>query len=196
MVDFLLKKTVPNKHPIARRLSEILCVSCEVRALCVTCLFNAGAVRNSVWYTGPCCNDTVLYCLQYTNRNWTRMNWRGACRPIPQIPRCIRQIPRNAPFCNRNVTKRCLVGYGTGALWDMCNRSIIRGDLRSTSVGEWFGMFQVTHHASTHCRLVTIYGARDCVAIGSDCGLLSDSTKSLPKPVLNYHQLDLWKQKF
>ena len=43
-------------------------------------------------------------------------------RPISQIPQCIRQISKNAPFCNRNVhvhisvTKCCIVGYGTDAL--------------------------------------------------------------------------------
>ena len=34
----------------------------------------------------------------------------------------------NAPFCNRNVhisvTKWCIVGYGTDALWDLFNRPI------------------------------------------------------------------------
>ena len=49
--------------------------------------------------------------------------------PISQIPLCIWQISHNAPFCNRNVhisvTKWCIVGYGTGALWDLYNRSIL-----------------------------------------------------------------------
>ena len=38
-------------------------------------------------------------------------------------------ISHNTPFCNRSVyisvTKWCIVGYGTGALWDLCNRSIV-----------------------------------------------------------------------
>ena len=40
----------------------------------------------------------------------------------------IRQIYHNASFCNRNVhisvTKWCIVGCDTGALWDLCNKSI------------------------------------------------------------------------
>ena len=53
-------------------------------------------------------------------------NWR-----ISQIPQCNRRISHNAPFCHRNVhicysvTKWCIVGYSTGALWDLCNRSIL-----------------------------------------------------------------------
>ena len=47
---------------------------------------------------------------------------------MSQILQCIRQISHNAPFCNRNVhisvTKRCIVGYRTGALWDLCESSI------------------------------------------------------------------------
>ena len=51
-------------------------------------------------------------------------------RPITQILQCIRQISHNAPFCNRNVhvhisvTKFCIVGYGTDALWDLWDGSI------------------------------------------------------------------------
>ena len=52
-------------------------------------------------------------------------------RPISQIPQCIRQLSHYALFCNRNngnvhisVTEWCIMGYGTGALWDLCNRSI------------------------------------------------------------------------
>ena len=43
-------------------------------------------------------------------------------RPISQIPQCIKQLSHNAPFCNIvhiSVTKWCIVGYGTDALWDL-----------------------------------------------------------------------------
>ena len=49
----------------------------------------------------------------------------------PQIPQCVRQISQNAPFCSRmdthvhiSITKLCIVGYGTGAFWDLCSRSM------------------------------------------------------------------------
>ena len=49
-------------------------------------------------------------------------------RPISQILQCIRQIPHDAPFCNRNeqictflLEKWCR----TGALWDLCHRSMM-----------------------------------------------------------------------
>ena len=48
--------------------------------------------------------------------------------PISQIPQCIRQVSHNAPFITEmctcvhiSVTKWCIVGYGTGALWDLWN---------------------------------------------------------------------------
>ena len=44
---------------------------------------------------------------------------------ISQISQCIQQISLNAPFCNRDVLisvkKWCIMGDGTGALWDLCN---------------------------------------------------------------------------
>ena len=53
--------------------------------------------------------------------------WTGLFHTRPQ---CIRQISHSAPFCSRNmhisVTKWCIVGYGNGALWDLCNRSLPR----------------------------------------------------------------------
>ena len=52
---------------------------------------------------------------------------------IPQISQCIWQICYGAPFCNRNMhtyihiplTKWCIVGYGTGALPDLCSSSLV-----------------------------------------------------------------------
>ena len=43
---------------------------------------------------------------------------------ISKILQCIRKISHNAPLCNRHAhvqflfQKWCIVGYGTGALWD------------------------------------------------------------------------------
>ena len=74
----------------------------------------------------------MQYCIQQDAM--TRAKYRsdfGTCKntlylPLPQ---CTRQISHNAAFCNRNVhisvTKWCIVGYGTGALWDLCNRSVV-----------------------------------------------------------------------
>ena len=51
-----------------------------------------------------------------------------ANKPISQIPQCIGQISHKTPFMLQKcaLTKRRIVGYGTGALWDLCNRSIWR----------------------------------------------------------------------
>ena len=53
-------------------------------------------------------------------------------RPILSIPQRIRQISQNAPFCEGNVhtsayffNKKCSVRYGTSALWNLWNGSII-----------------------------------------------------------------------
>ena len=51
-----------------------------------------------------------------------QQNW-----PISQIPQCTCPTSHNAPLWNRNVhisvPKWCIVGYGTGALWDLWDRS-------------------------------------------------------------------------
>ena len=51
---------------------------------------------------------------------------------LSQTPQCIRQIFHNAPLFNRivhiSVTKWCIVGYGTGALWDLWGWSISLSD--------------------------------------------------------------------
>ena len=50
---------------------------------------------------------------------------------ISQTPQCMRQISHNAPFVMEmctyvliSVTKWCIVGYGTGALWDLYRKPI------------------------------------------------------------------------
>ena len=80
-------------------------------------------------------------------RIWEKMDHR-ANRPVAQIPQYTSIISHNAPFCNRNmhicahfcykmmhcgictyvhisVTKWCIVGYDTGALWDLWYWSIL-----------------------------------------------------------------------
>ena len=54
----------------------------------------------------------------------THIQWHQANKPVAQIPQHTSSISHNAPLCNRNVTKCCIVGYGTGALGEFCNRSI------------------------------------------------------------------------
>ena len=49
--------------------------------------------------------------------------------PILQIPQCTCPISYNTPYWNRNVhisvPKWCIVGYGTGALWDLWGWSTV-----------------------------------------------------------------------
>ena len=46
-------------------------------------------------------------------------------RPVAKIPQCTSPVSHNVPFCNRNVhvhisvTKWCIVGYVSNALWEM-----------------------------------------------------------------------------
>ena len=53
-------------------------------------------------------------------------------RAVSQIPQCTSPILHNAPFCNRNVhisvTKWCIVGYLSNALWDLWDGSIASRD--------------------------------------------------------------------
>ena len=56
---------------------------------------------------------------------------------ISQIPRWIRQISHNAPFCNRNVhiyVKMVHCGIWGGALWGLCNRFIYPDHFVSATV--------------------------------------------------------------
>ena len=52
----------------------------------------------------------------------------------------------------------------------------------------WGKYWDSTSYVLTHCGLVTPYGDRDLVNIGSGNGLLPDGTKPLPEPMLTYHQ--------
>ena len=58
----------------------------------------------------------------------------NASDPYKKIPEWIRQISHNAPInfvteiCTHvhiSATTWCIVEYATGALWDLCNRSIL-----------------------------------------------------------------------
>ena len=96
----------------------------------------------------------VCVCVQHGHSNtdycWSQPKWK---RPISQIPQCTGHISHNAPFITEtctshnalvtypkmhrphfetemcthvhiSVTKWCIVGYVTSALWNLCNRSI------------------------------------------------------------------------
>ena len=86
---------------------------------------------NQCWPRSPSLYGTLGHkeLIQKNRQNTARQNilWTQN-RSISQVSQCIRQMSHNAPFCNRNVhisvTKWCIVGYGTGALWDLCDRSI------------------------------------------------------------------------
>ena len=83
-------------------------------------------------------------------------------RPISQIPECICAISHNITFYNRNVhisvTKWCIVGYSSDALWDLWHGSIgpsaclapwhLQSPCGTTVVGNssiWYGISQETH---------------------------------------------------
>ena len=87
------------------------------------------------WLRGSYCNNKT-----YGHR-WSM----GLCRSSKWVPlqymcgtrkallanlTMHKNISHNAPFCNSNVhisvTKWCIVGCGTRALWDLCNGSIGR----------------------------------------------------------------------
>ena len=67
----------------------------------------------------------------FQSSSFSLWQWINLTNSVAQITQCTSSISHNAPFCNRNVhthvdisvTKWCIVGYGTGALCDLCNRS-------------------------------------------------------------------------
>ena len=77
-------------------------------------------------------NTPEMFVLSY---NWSQLSfktpWPGNMKsPISQTPQYIRKYPTMHHFvrelCTRvhiSVTKWCIVGYRTGALWNLCKRS-------------------------------------------------------------------------
>ena len=64
-------------------------------------------------------------CIWFHNILWACIICYVYCanRHVAQIPQCTSFVSHNAPFCNRNVhisvTKWCIVGYLSTALWDL-----------------------------------------------------------------------------
>ena len=62
-------------------------------------------------------------CCEYFAEKWPDHD-----KPLAQIPWCTSLVSHNAPFCNRNVhlsvTKWCIIGYLSSALWDLWDGSI------------------------------------------------------------------------
>ena len=71
----------------------------------------------------------------------------------------IRQIYHNASFCNRNVhisvTKWCIVGCDTGALWDLCNKSIAIHSQCNATARDHSGYGLIGHKYTTMHHFVT-----------------------------------------
>ena len=67
-----------------------------------------------------------MFCFFLSVKAAKELNYKS--NALSQILQCIREITYNAWFCNKmvhiSVIKWCIVGYGTGALWGLCNRSI------------------------------------------------------------------------
>ena len=70
--------------------------------------------------------------------------WSGAVQKVTetsQIPQCTCPISHNTPLWNRNVhisvPMWCTVGYGTGALWDLWDRSILRASVANDIIVDW-----------------------------------------------------------
>ena len=86
--------------------------------------FTTAVIFRSLWNTSN--NSTNFWDFMFTVLSVLfrchHVHWCCWNRGISQIPPCIRQISHT--HVHIYVTKRCSVGYGTGALWDVCNRSI------------------------------------------------------------------------
>ena len=83
----------------------------------------------------------------------------GYNRPTSQIPQCIKQISHNVPFfLHISVTKWDIVGYGTGAMWDLW-------DVYTLRLCHWGGW--------------CIYAPVNRVIIGSGNGLLPDQHQAI-----------------
>ena len=120
---------------------------------CLVWVFSS-ILDSSVSSTGGCfCIKMLFYYYRdsrpsylYNGNTHTLYPWgpgiqSAANRLISQIPQCISPISHNATLCNRNVhisvTKWCIVGYFSDALWDLWDGSI--GFLRFLSLnpGQW-----------------------------------------------------------
>ena len=63
--------------------------------------------------------------------------------PNSQIPQCTSPISHNGPF--RTRSEWCIVGYGTGALWDLLDWSIAVQDWRLYYWNQWIFNIKSNH---------------------------------------------------
>ena len=132
-------------NDLQKKSDQVCLFSLYSRCACWSAKFHMGLVfcRNSddqVWrqYVMRLVFEIFLTTVfMLTIMIWdTVYHWcfLGSCNsPFSQIPQCIRQISHNAPLCSKNVhtsvhisvTKWCIVGYETGALWNLSDRCIV-----------------------------------------------------------------------
>ena len=80
--------------------------------------------------------SNALIKLSSVNESYSKGSKTGSLhnRPAAQIPQCTSPVSHNEPLCNKMftcehtyVTKGCIVGYLTKALWDLWDGSIVLG---------------------------------------------------------------------
>ena len=90
-----------------------------------------------------------------------------------------------APFCNRNVhisaTKWCIVGYGTGALWDLLIRSIVATVLIFSLAYHQHGScaafwWNDTHHHNAHSQKSEIFHTKFCINKCTNFSLINNNS--------------------
>ena len=109
----------------------------------------------SVWNRSICCamNGTHPWDKTDTGRvctTWTPRHLMYCYRSVTQIPQCTGPTSINAPFCDRNVctfliTKCCIVGYLSNALWDLWDESIGSSSVLTQCRSLYW-------HSYNHCR--------------------------------------------
>ena len=101
------------------------------------------SVRAATSWNGYCRQVTMIYmtlsfvqkCFHKVHTDTFNLLEVGQINsPVSEIPQCIRKISHNTTLHYRNVhfffTKWCIVGNGTGTLWDLCDRSILSISLK------------------------------------------------------------------
>ena len=116
--------------PWVKRSEEqfLVGVKSTVGPLTLSMLMDGNAFYRECWFWTYVVTQPVflwgITCPLHKDLQWQQTH-------VTNLPMDQRNISQNEPFCNRNV-HTC----GTGALWDLCNRSLIR----------YMGIHRLGHH--------------------------------------------------
>ena len=137
----------------------------------------------------------VNICLEWHFNN-TLTHWPlgyvAAINPSHKYPKATGKYPTMHHFVTEmctcvhiSVTKWCIVGYETGALWDLHNRSISNVKTQNAELWLWHSLWNCTQVNATELHWWE-------VNIGSGNGLVLSGNKLLLKPMLIQVYVSIW----